>query len=763
MDKETFTKVRQQLQNAYLETPMISSGNFQKPNENMISVTRAIKNVKLSASTKTQSIYSLDRAANKLTRLGFQSTVDSKILAEAPYKKKTSKKAQMRKLDEGYALEIWENGFVTHHVEVTKNSKKNYSVAYESEKNDILKTPEIHGTFCNCAYLTASPLVWSPDGTKVLYMAEKAKKDVDIFTNLEKVDKGSPFESQELLRKNNYAHNWGEVSFEFYDLEIWVYDLTTKILGKVQGQPEHLKLGFARFLGDSGLTFVGFDGTTFLSGIRYCMNKRSAIYILEDFTVKPILNYSNSTLTKTQLEKLEPKYSTQAIKISEDPIAQLSSPSPDGKYVLYIFSSVWRDSHMFATGFKLYNTETKKTKLLVSDQEDLNEEGIPTSYAIFTTHGYCSNFYKFLESGHVLIPTFEKAGTILNLIDIQTCERKTWRFEFDFETDITRVLDFDSDHGILFWKQNFYHYSTLGYLKDWRKCFQDGGKGVEVIWEEFGHSLEGKEYFIKPGQLNEEKVTYKDVEGHIWTLKDHPTKIEDRPAFLILHGGPHSVKTAHFDPSWNILLNRGFQILNINFSGSWSFGSAFNERLSGHIGELDVEEIMAIIGQLQKENKLTKEKLNYEGGSYSGYLGLVLFQKYPHMFEHMYIRNPVVNMLYMTYATDIPEWCWNEGLGTGKEFDVAEDYTDDQLKRLRQLSPGLQKFDPSSKTKIYLNIGDSDLTIDPRIGFYLYRKLKKLGVDIVCRKYSGGHHVITQPQYIFEITLQILVNCYNKK
>lgn len=72
---------------------------------------------------------------------------------------------------------------------------------------------------------------------------------------------------------------------------------------------------------------------------------------------------------------------------------------------------------------------------------------------------------------------------------------------------------------------------------------------------------------------------------------------------------------------------------------------------------------MSIIDKLQGEGRLTTTKLDYYGGSYSGYLGFVLWQKFPHRFRRMTIANPVVNLLYMTYATDIPEWCVNEGLG----------------------------------------------------------------------------------------------------
>jgi len=71
---------------------------------------------------------------------------------------------------------------------------------------------------------------------------------------------------------------------------------------------------------------------------------------------------------------------------------------------------------------------------------------------------------------------------------------------------------------------------------------------------------------------------------------------------------------------------KGYIFLTVNFSGSWSYGKDYHERLAGNVGYLDVKEIMAIITELQENEELTKTDLHFLGGSYSGLNGIALFQ-----------------------------------------------------------------------------------------------------------------------------------------
>ena len=88
----------------------------------------------------------------------------------------------------------------------------------------------------------------------------------------------------------------------------------------------------------------------------------------------------------------------------------------------------------------------------------------------------------------------------------------------------------------------------------------------------------------------EERLSYRDVTGYLWGLKSFTDSegkevpIGDRPCLVDLHGGPHYFTDAINVELFNLLINSGYVILTVNFSGSWSFGSDFNDRLAGKIG-----------------------------------------------------------------------------------------------------------------------------------------------------------------------------------
>ena len=92
------------------------------------------------------------------------------------------------------------------------------------------------------------------------------------------------------------------------------------------------------------------------------------------------------------------------------------------------------------------------------------------------------------------------------------------------------------------------------------------------------------------------------------------------------------------------------------------------------------------------------------------------------------------------------------GLGytNGNRFDLADDLTDAQLARMKELSPAMLTYDQTSKTKVLLLIGDSDKRVSPRAAYYLYRKLKKIGLDIVCKDYKNQGHGIRKIDFYFD-------------
>lgn len=126
----------------------------------------------------------------------------------------------------------------------------------------------------------------------------------------------------------------------------------------------------------------------------------------------------------------------------------------------------------------------------------------------------------------------------------------------------------------------------------------------------------------------------------------------------------------------------------------------------------------------------------------------------------MYMFNPVVNLLAMASSSIYNEWTWNEALNSGQIFDYARDLTDEQTLDLKRKSIAFKEFDPSSKTKILISLGENDTIVYPQAGELLFKKLKSIGLDITCRKYKFEQHVFVLAMVNFEIRMQILLDCY---
>lgn len=195
----------------------------------------------------------------------------------------------------------------------------------------------------------------------------------------------------------------------------------------------------------------------------------------------------------------------------------------------------------------------------------------------------------------------EKSNTVLNKVNVKSGERTRWSMKFDFSTEFVKILAFDSKGGFVFRKMNFSNFSTLGYVDDVSKCFENNGTDVEVYFEA-PRPASVNAATIAPGSLFEEIIKHQnapDVEAYFWGLKEYQGKqLNQRPAFLFLHGGPHAYRHALHDPAFNILLNRGFLILMVNFSGTITYGDQFSERIHGRLGELDISEIYSIVKML---------------------------------------------------------------------------------------------------------------------------------------------------------------------
>lgn len=222
MQNEVFTKVRSELYNASIQAPLTLDATFLTPEQTLISTTVLTADPKQLAYSKTSELYSLDRQAGVLLRLPFETKSDPEVLAQAYYPKDTSKKAYMVKtagIKAGFRLEVTQNGVRTHTAEINTPDFLKHSVPDLTTKPNFFgpKTLVPHGAVCYVPNLADQTLMWSPNGSKIMYLAEKAPSIVDIHGKVPPSMEGVNLKLEDYLSGSNYKQNWGDAILDFYD------------------------------------------------------------------------------------------------------------------------------------------------------------------------------------------------------------------------------------------------------------------------------------------------------------------------------------------------------------------------------------------------------------------------------------------------------------------------------------------------------------------------------------------------------------------
>lgn len=96
-----------------------------------------------------------------------------------------------------------------------------------------------------------------------------------------------------------------------------------------------------------------------------------------------------------------------------------------------------------------------------------------------------------------------------------------------------------------------------------------------------------------------------------------------RPALILnLHGGPTDSAKLALDAELQLWMNRGFALLDLNYSGSSGFGSAYRHRLDREWGSRDLADCVAAVEHLISERLIDPDAVLVRGGSAGGYLTL---------------------------------------------------------------------------------------------------------------------------------------------
>lgn len=95
------------------------------------------------------------------------------------------------------------------------------------------------------------------------------------------------------------------------------------------------------------------------------------------------------------------------------------------------------------------------------------------------------------------------------------------------------------------------------------------------------------------------------------------------PAIVMVHGGPTSASELGYDPLAQFFATRGWHVLSVNYRGSTQAGRAYQDRLLGQWGVVDVEDALGGADALISRGAAERGRIAIMGGSAGGYTALL--------------------------------------------------------------------------------------------------------------------------------------------
>lgn len=139
-----------------------------------------------------------------------------------------------------------------------------------------------------------------------------------------------------------------------------------------------------------------------------------------------------------------------------------------------------------------------------------------------------------------------------------------------------------------------------------------------------------KEQLIAP-----DYVTYTSFDGlQIEALLYKPKPEKDNGhAILWPHGGPQAAERDSFRSLFLLLVDQGYTLFAPNFRGSTGYGLSYTKMIEGDWGHAPRLDNIAGLDWLIEEGHATREKILLMGGSYGGYMALLLHGRHPEYFK----------------------------------------------------------------------------------------------------------------------------------
>ncbi|XP_029575912.1 acylamino-acid-releasing enzyme-like [Salmo trutta] len=557
-------------------------------------------------------------------------------------------------------------------------------------------------------------LAWSTCENRLLYVAEGKRSIGESYASASSPSAGEPragpSEGPSEKDKSVYWEDWGEGLTSKSVPVLCVADVAKGTVTVLQGVPSHVSPGQGLWAHDGeSVFFVGWWHEPFRLGLRFCSNRRSALFCLDLEGNCECLSGDTSSVSSPRL-------------------------SPDGRYLVYLEGQVF-GPHSQCLSMQQYDLETRKISVLVDVVNRPKKDEFAGLYEALPPRCWAS------DSQRVVFSSARRNWRDLFVVDRTT--RRVTRMSAPEKFGSWKLLTIQNDLMVV-------HCSHLNEAPRLVVAFLPlaGGEG-EVSWDHLGEScLLGaivNVLDVSPTP-QEENPEYSGLDfGALLVTSNHLPSRTKVPLVVFVHGGPHSQFFAEWNVTTAVLVKLGFAVLMVNYRGSTGFGQDSILSLAGNIGSQDVKDVQrAVLTALadqtaEKLLTLDPDKVVVMGGSHGGFLACHLIGQFPDFYKACAVRNPVINAATLLGTSDIVDWRYSS---------VGLQYSYDQLPTPEALTTMLQKspitYAPQIKAPVLLMLGGKDRRVSPYQGLELYRSLKSRGSPVRLLWFAEDAHSLAR-------------------
>lgn len=102
------------------------------------------------------------------------------------------------------------------------------------------------------------------------------------------------------------------------------------------------------------------------------------------------------------------------------------------------------------------------------------------------------------------------------------------------------------------------------------------------------------------------------------------------PVMMRVHGGPQSIDMDRWAPDIQAHVDAGFLVAMVNYRGSEGFGPAWRDELTGNVGFVELEDVLAGLDDLVARGLGDPSRVVLAGWSWGGYVTLLGAGRHPH-------------------------------------------------------------------------------------------------------------------------------------